>query len=163
MPTVREIQEAVSRLYDAGVMDSDAVLQKLYEEFGGDIPVQDLEKAFAGLADELAIRAYEEKEQAQIAKRYLALIKRAQQESGQTGMTAGDAAKFLADRGDEEGKALLKMLKSPQATAFEAEMKAAIEWHPHWHGDERGFRFDGDGEVDTPEKLLTAYRKHKQQ
>ena len=53
MPTIREIQDSIIRLYEAGVMDSDAVLQKLYEEFGGDIPVQDLEKAFAGapLAD----------------------------------------------------------------------------------------------------------------
>ena len=162
MPTIREIQEAVSRLYDAGVMDSDAVLRKLYEEFGEDIPVQDLKKAFEGLADELAIRAYEEKEQAQIAKRYLALIKRAKRESGQE-MTVGDAAKFLADRGDEEGKVLIKKLTSSQATAFVSEMKAAVEWHPHWHGDERHFYFDGGSEVDSSEKLLTAYRKHKQQ
>ncbi len=52
MPTTQELQEAVSRLYEAGVRDSSKLLLKLDEEFG-DIPVQDLEKAFAELLKNL--------------------------------------------------------------------------------------------------------------
>lgn len=160
MPTIQEIQKAVTRLYDADIRDSDRVLKKLYEEFG-DIPVEDLEKAFAALAEELEIVAGEEEEQVQTAQRILALIERAEKESGQAKMTTEDAVRFLAERGDEEAKTLLDSLNSPQRKTQEAEMEAAIEWHPQWHMEGTRFYSDDGCEDDTPEKLLTAYRRHK--
>ena len=76
-------------------------------------------------------------------------------------MTTGDAAKFLADRGDEEAKALLNVLSSRQQKAHEAEIKAAVEWHPQWHMEGNRFYSDDGCEFNTPEKLVAAYRRHR--
>lgn len=95
------------------------------------------------------------------AKTILRLMDRAMKESGRSGMTTGEALTYLAERGDQEAQALLEDIESPENQAFERDFKAAVEWHPDWTKDteDGGYTCSPGCEIDTPEKLVTAYRR----
>ena len=73
----------------------------------------------------------------------------------------GDALKILADRGDKRAAAYLMQLTSPELQEFWRLMDLAVASDPYWRKlpDGRGYQCQKGAVHDTPEKLVSAYRK----
>ena len=153
---IRAIQAVLVRRVEAG-LSLEAALEEIYKEFPGVQP-EVLIVAVKAFAEELEIEAARHEGEARALKRMVELIKRAEAESGKKGLQAEEALTFLAERGDAEAQAFLDELISPESLAFQAELEEAVEWHPEWRKEGDRFIWEGDTELDTPEKLVAAYR-----
>lgn len=111
MVEIRKIQDVIERLTAAGAHDPDDILQKLYKEFG-DIPEEDLKKAFSASAEEHDIKVRNTAAKVVALKYVKKTIELAKEISGKQGMTAGEAVEYLQSSDDTRAQALLKDLEA---------------------------------------------------
>ena len=161
MTEIHEIQVALQRYEDRGITGGDEIIRLLTDEFG-DLPIADVLKALRGQAKELGMRVEEMGSEIRASKKMMEMIRLAEKESGKDGLNTGEALTFLAGRGNAEAQAYLDQLTGPETQVFNADFRAAVEWHPGWHFSKDGVAHcDAGREFDTPEKLVQAYRHHK--
>ena len=157
--TIQELQGALRNHIDAGLEPEEAI-RRLAIQFP-DAKTSDAHAAASALADECDHIHAEAEAEAQTAKLVLELIERAKRESGRSGMNVGEALTYLAERGDQEAQAFVDDFFSPESQAFQRDFETAVEWHPDWtKGEKEGhYRSSPGCDLDTPEKLVTAYRR----
>ncbi len=156
--TIKELQDAMRQYLDAGLKAEEAI-QRLAAQFP-DAKESDARIAAAALAEEKELEADELESEARAMKAVGRLVKRAEEESGRP-MVTGEALTYLAERGDADAQAYLDQMKTPEGQAFERDFEAAVQWHPDWTKDGRGYRCKCGSEVPTPEKLVEAFRRSR--
>lgn len=157
--TIQELQTALRRHMDAGLKVEDAI-----RRIGAQFPDTDdgnLRVALRGLAEEYELNEADLEAESEAHRRVEKLFDKARQETGRADMKMGEAMSYLAERGDQEAQAVLDELLSPESQAFQNDFAAAVEWHPDWtkEGKEGHYRSSPGCDLNTPEKLVTAYRK----
>ena len=134
------------------------VAKAAYEKFP-DLTVQELTIAFEANSQELELQAQESADEAKTSERIAELIVLAETQSGRSGMNAETALPFLAERGNEEARAILAVLTSPEYVKSYVDAYAAVAADPHWHYDGEKYWCDDEAEHQTIEALVFAYRQ----
>jgi hypothetical protein len=148
-PTIKELQDALRRYIDAGLEPKEVILA-LTAQFPDATP-QDVRIATAALVGEFDSIIAEAETIRQIAETRSELRKRAERDSGRSGMTTDEALTYLAERGDEQAQELIDDRSDPQRQALQRHFDAAVELHSDRAAEGQGFAGRSEPEVDTPE------------
>ena len=157
--TIQELQGALRKHIAAGLEPEEAI-RRLAIQFP-DAKTSDAQIAVAALTEEYDLQESEIAASLETDRAVLRLTDKAQEESGRSDMRIGEALTFLAERGDQEAQAFIDEFESPESQAFQKDFEAAVEWHPDWTKEEKEghYRSSPGCDLDTPEKLVAAYRR----
>ncbi len=158
-PTIKELQDALRQHIDDRLEPKEAI-QRLAMQFP-DAKPDDTRAAAAALTEEYDLMLVDAEADRRTSETMVELLERAERESGRAGMNTGEALTYLAERGNEQAQAFLDDLSSPERQAFQRDFEAAAEWHSDWtkQTQEGHYSCAPGSEVDTPEKLVAAYRR----
>ena len=76
-------------------------------------------------------------------------------------MNVGESLTYFAERGDAEAQAILDEFNGPEHRAAQEEIEAAAAWHPDWRQDGHQLICEKGSNIETIERLVTAYRRAK--